>query len=115
MQGAKQPGMTGQVKEEVITRSAELGVRVEHSCLAFKSLLLRKNEFKDDSTLEFTVCGTKVKYILSDQDKIALEFDQKTEERSGTSLTPQESQSIFAREGKIKSITVYTSLKDSLV
>ena len=115
MQGAKQPGMTGQVKEEVITRSGELGVRVEHSCLAFKSLLLRKTEFKDDSTLEFTVCGTKVKYILSDQDKIEVETDVGKVERTSTSLTPQESQSVFARDGRIKGIKVFTTLKDSLV
>ena len=107
--------MTGQVKEEVITRSGELGVRVEHSCLAFKSLLLRKTEFKDDSTLEFTVCGTKVKYILSDQDKIEVETDVGKVERTSTSLTPQESQSVFARDGRIKGIRVFTTLKESLV
>ncbi|CAN0044150.1 unnamed protein product, partial [Discosporangium mesarthrocarpum] len=27
--GAQQPGMTGQVKEEIVTRFGELGVRIE--------------------------------------------------------------------------------------
>ena len=31
--GAQQPGMTGQVKEEVLTRFAELGIRVENGQL----------------------------------------------------------------------------------
>ena len=33
--GAKQPGMTGQVKEEVITRLIELGVFVSSGCICF--------------------------------------------------------------------------------
>ena len=35
--GAKQPGMTGQVKEEIITRMGELGCFVEDGCLVFLS------------------------------------------------------------------------------
>jgi len=115
MQGAKQPGMTGQVKEEVITRAGELGVCVEHSCLVFKPNLLRKFEFKEDSTLEFTVCGTRVKYVLSKEDKISVETDGNAEERAGSALTARESHSIFSREGKIKGVTVFTTLKDALV
>ena len=115
MQGAKQPGMTGQVKEEVITRAGELGVRVVHSCLAFKPLFLRKSEFKNDLSLDFTVCGTSVSYQLGDQDKIVLEMDGKSEEHSGNSLTPRESQSLFARDGRIKGIKVFTTLKNSLI
>jgi len=43
--GARQPGMTGQVKEEVLTRLGELGVRVESGCVAFRPSLLRRREF----------------------------------------------------------------------
>ncbi len=42
--GAQQPGMTGQVKEEVLTRLGELGVRVRGGCLSFEPALLRRRE-----------------------------------------------------------------------
>ena len=43
--GAKQPGMTGQVKEEIIARMMELGIRVEDGCIRFHPFILRKSEF----------------------------------------------------------------------
>ncbi len=43
-QGAKQPGMTGQVKEEILTRFGELGVRVEKGGIVFEPVLLRAAE-----------------------------------------------------------------------
>ena len=45
--GAQQPGMTGQVKEEVLTRWGELGLRVEAGALKFDPALLRRREFLD--------------------------------------------------------------------
>ena len=44
--GAKQPGMTGQVKEEVITRFGELGIRVNAGSVRFEPVLLRECEFR---------------------------------------------------------------------
>jgi hypothetical protein len=44
-QGAKQPGMTGLVKEEILTRQGELGVFIDHGCLAFDFALLDRSEF----------------------------------------------------------------------
>jgi hypothetical protein len=43
--GARQPGMTGQVKEEILTRMGELGVRIEDGLVRFHPLLLRADEF----------------------------------------------------------------------
>lgn len=43
--GARQPGMTGQVKEEVLTRVGELGVRVEDGAIVFRPTLLRASEW----------------------------------------------------------------------
>jgi len=45
--GAQQPGMTGQVKEEILTRLAELGVRVQAGTVRFDPALLRPREFLD--------------------------------------------------------------------
>ncbi len=42
--GAQQPGMTGQVKEEVLTRLLELGVRIDGGAITFDPLLLRAEE-----------------------------------------------------------------------
>ena len=43
--GARQPGMTGQVKEEILTRLGELGVLVKQGKLFFAPSLLRRDEF----------------------------------------------------------------------
>jgi hypothetical protein len=43
--GAQQPGMTGQVKEEILTRFGELGVMVEDGLVSFRPTLLRRLEF----------------------------------------------------------------------
>jgi len=43
--GAQQPGMTGQVKEEILTRFGELGCFIKKGKLVFAPFLLRKSEF----------------------------------------------------------------------
>ncbi|MGB5274471.1 MAG: hypothetical protein WBN39_10490 [Flavobacteriaceae bacterium] len=43
--GAQQPGMTGQVKEDILTRMAELGVTIVDGMLGFGTGLLKKEEF----------------------------------------------------------------------
>ncbi len=43
--GAQQPGMTGQVKEDIINRWAELGVRVQAGQLSFEPAFLNESEF----------------------------------------------------------------------
>ena len=50
-QGAKQPGMTGLVKEEILTRQAELGYFIQDGGLVFDFLLLDKNEFLSSAAL----------------------------------------------------------------
>ena len=44
--GAQQPGMTGQVKEDILVRFGELGVFVNEGRLSFNPRLLRKDEFR---------------------------------------------------------------------
>ncbi len=51
-QGAKQPGMTGMVKEEILARQVELGYTLEDGCLSFRFPLLERDEFLD-SAAEF--------------------------------------------------------------
>ncbi len=42
--GAQQPGMTGLVKEEILTRFGELGLRVEEGLIGFAPTLLRQRD-----------------------------------------------------------------------
>jgi len=48
--GARQPGMTGQVKEEVLTRLGELGLRVEDGRIVVRPVLLRESEWTSEPT-----------------------------------------------------------------
>ena len=43
--GAQQPGMTGQVKEDLLTRLGEMGVAVEDGRLCFHRHMVNRNEF----------------------------------------------------------------------
>jgi hypothetical protein len=49
--GAQQPGMTGQVKEEILSRFGELGIHVLHGVVAFKPTLLRSREFVSEEKI----------------------------------------------------------------
>ncbi len=53
--GAQQPGMTGQVKEEIITRWGELGIRFEAGLIRFDPVLLDINEVPNEGALQFTL------------------------------------------------------------
>lgn len=105
-QGAKQPGMTGQVKEEVLTRWGELGVSYSGGIVSFLPAILRESEFQDDGTLHFTLCGVPVSYTLSKSPSITVDMGDAPAARQGCCLTAEESSALFARDGKIKSISV---------
>ena len=53
--GAQQPGMTGQVKEEILTRWGELGVRFEAGRVRFDPVLLDAAELPREGALAFTL------------------------------------------------------------
>jgi len=52
--GAQQPGMTGQVKEEILTRWGELGLRVQQGRICFDPVLLDDAELPEGGALTFT-------------------------------------------------------------
>ena len=127
--GARQPGMTGQVKEEVITRFAELGVRIHDGLIEFRPLLLRKAEFLREpatfatfdaagqpleldlapGTLAFSYCGVPVIYHLSDTPRIELTLADGTKQtQPGASLTPAQATEIFERTRAITRLDVHT-------
>ena len=126
--GAQQPGMTGQVKEEIITRMGELGCSLKNGNLVFQTNLLKLSEFlKEDAVfsyvdthhnfceyvlkpnqLGFTYCQVPVVYQLSEQDcNITVSFNNQTiEDISGNILPSEISNKLFSRSGEIQEIKV---------
>lgn len=93
MAGVQQPGMTGQVKEDIISRFFELGVQVQNGQITFCPTMLTDADFRDGE-LRFSYCGTEIIY-------------RKTGKGTGSvTLTPEQSQHIFARDGEIKQLIV---------
>ncbi len=128
--GAQQPGMTGQVKEDIIARWGELGVQVRQGKVQFHPILLRKEEFLTEpgewtyrdvrgeshtrqlekDSLGFTYCQLPVIYHLSEDAGITLHFrDNKVKRVSGLVLDQETSQDIFERTGEIILIEVWLS------
>ncbi|MBN2521667.1 MAG: hypothetical protein JXB24_00255 [Bacteroidales bacterium] len=116
-QGAKQPGMTGQVKEEIITRWGELGIHIENGKLSIIPDLLLKNEFNAEGKLSFTYCNVSFEYIHTSDDlcgkvdRIILYVNKDGNDSEtiidGCSLSPEDSARLFSRNGEIKKIIVY--------
>jgi len=126
--GARQPGMTGQVKEETITRQGELGVLVRKGRISFRPALLRKSEFLregavfaafnvhgepieitlEPGTLAFTFCQVPVIYHLADQPSIALTLlDGTTLAVPSDALSRDSSAAIFQRTGAVVRIDAW--------
>lgn len=126
--GAQQPGMTGQVKEDILSRFGELGVFVEAGRLYFDPCLLRKSAFlstRDDydyldvhfetqrislekGMLGFTYCQVPVIYHLAEKRKLEV-VTQENEFTINDSweLNTATSQEIFDRTGFVKEIHVF--------
>ncbi len=112
LQGAKQPGMTGQVKEEILCRWKELGLYIEDGKAGFKPEFLKAEEFDADGKLEFTWCGVNVCYVMqktgAEKGMQVTYAGGKTEKISDTcQLTGALSTQLFNRSGEISQITVY--------
>jgi len=125
--GARQPGMTGQVKEEILTRFGELGVNPEKGRISFIPKLLKKEEFlssKDiwsyynlegkechirleKGCLAFTYCQVPVIYQLTQNEHcIAVNFKDDLITFDGSTLSEKLSQHLIRRSGKISLISV---------
>jgi hypothetical protein len=125
--GAQQPGMTGQVKEDILCRFGELGVRVSNGVLSFDPTLLPESEFLKNSqvfeyydidqslqkveltkgSLAYTVCQIPVIYRKDGDTTITIIFkDLSTKTIEGNSLSKEYSDTIFNRSGKIKQLIV---------
>jgi hypothetical protein len=125
--GAQQPGMTGQVKEDILARLAELGVMVHKGQIHFNPFMLKSTELIDTAeifgyydvqgqwqeipldaeSLAFSYCQVPIVYKLSDKKKLVVYL------RDGTTLNFDElkldaelSAKIFYRTAHIKQLMV---------
>lgn len=84
MAGVQQPGMTGQVKEDIISRFFELGLKIYKGQIYFNPVLLKRSEFIEPQGtdnqyskslyLSFTFCKIPVTYLLDNSDGIDMIF-----------------------------------------
>jgi hypothetical protein len=127
--GAQQPGMTGQVKEEVLSRFGELGLRVAGAEVRFDPRLLRAREFSTSvrqfrfldvdgrwqeltvptSGLAYTWCQVPIVYRLLEKASPALAVsrrDGSIQTLPQLSLPADLSAEIFRRTGHVRQISL---------
>ena len=105
MAGVQQPGMTGQVKEDIISRWFELGVSVNNGQITFAPTMLNDNDFINGE-LCFTYCGTDIIYRQAEDKKMIIETQSERIVSKRSTLNAQLSMHLFARDGIIKQIIV---------
>jgi hypothetical protein len=106
MAGVQQPGMTGQVKEDIISRWFELGVSVRDGQITFAPTMLRDEDFKDGE-LRFTYCGTEIVYKRPTPNPSLKGGEKESFGNSkGLTLTKEQSAHLFARDGEIKQLII---------
>ena len=122
--GAQQPGMTGQVKEGVLIRWVELGVRVHNGRLRFDPILLDPGEFLTETTpwealgpdgrlrsgsFGFTYCAVPIVYTLGKAAAVDVTWADGREGRFDTELDAATSLAVFERSGAVVRIDVTVS------
>lgn len=125
--GAQQPGMTGQVKEEILTRFGELGVTIKSGLIYFEPRLLDAGEYlagealfcytdvngheqempMPAGSLAFTCCQVPVCFHLDEAGSIRVEWaDGRNQHVTGNVLPAEISREIFSRSGLVCGLTV---------
>ncbi|HVN41622.1 MAG TPA: hypothetical protein VMT50_02480, partial [Steroidobacteraceae bacterium] len=125
--GARQPGLTGQVKEDILSRFGELGVRIRDGRLEFQMGLLRNEEFLGKSArfryfdvdgrertvalrsgeLAFTLCQVLVVLRRAMRERLVVHrADGSRREQRELSLDTATSRSVFERAGEVVRIEV---------
>ncbi len=123
--GAKQPGLTGQVKEDVISRLAELGIHIRKGRITFIPVLLNRDEMlkqkgifnyidlsgkKKSMELEakqlgFTFCQLPVLYTFGKQEGITISYSNGEKvDIPGNEIPEDISLQIFSRTGVVEAI-----------
>jgi hypothetical protein len=125
--GAKQPGLTGQVKEDILCRQGELGLLVENGMISIHPALLRCAEFNATpvkfayhdvtvaeraislpaKSLAFTFCQTPIVYQLGKLEVLTVTFcDGSSSAIAGLQLDADTSREVLGRTGRVRRIDV---------
>lgn len=127
--GAQQPGMTGQVKEELISRFIELGVKVNEGEVTFSPTLLRKQELLtqaipfryldtggewqvvdvEANQLAFTWCQVPIVYKVNNSNKACITLIYQNADSvtiEGSCIDANQASELFKRTGEITRIVV---------
>lgn len=123
--GAQQPGMTGQVKEDILTRFGELGILVNNGEIAFDPSLLQNKEFLTESqafnyvdvhhqprtiqvekgALCFTYCQVPIIYKRAQYNNLTVRLNNgEAIQFNALKLDREFSTRLFKREGSIDQI-----------
>ena len=131
--GVKQPGMTGQVKEDILSRMVEMGLTIENGEIKILPELLREEEFLVEERnfswidisgnwrnmtippehLVFTFA--QIPFLLKKADQNSIEWKTKDERVSAIADTLKIpgliSEKIFRRDGEIEQVIISLNLK----
>lgn len=125
--GVQQPGMTGQVKEDIISRYGELGIQVEEGIISINPSLLNEDEFIESNelfkyynlddkekdiqlskgSLAFTYC--QVPFVYSRTSETSIKVIKTNGEKiifNEMKLSKEISNSIFRRLNEIEKVEV---------
>jgi hypothetical protein len=126
--GVQQPGMTGQVKEDILSRWGELGVLINMGQISFNPTMMNAKEYLNDkstftyfdvsgtqqsmelptNSLGFTYCQVPIVYYAHNQitDSILHYKNGTSEIIHNNTLSEEQSANIFKRTGKIEKVEV---------
>jgi len=114
MAGVQQPGMTGQVKEDIISRYFELGIKVENGCIHFIPENVQNNEFVSPDSehespyLTFTYCSVPIIFKNDRNNGVEIVYtDKPTFKISDYVLSKEQSLEVFNRSSEIKQLIVH--------
>ncbi|MEW5870282.1 MAG: hypothetical protein AB1894_13485 [Chloroflexota bacterium] len=134
--GAQQPGMTGQVKEEILARMAELGLCIQAGRLCFDPFLLDPEELLaapavfqwldvagqfqslelPPGSLAYTFCQVPIILQAAHEDSLEVHrSDGAVQTHSGQALEAADSQHIFQRDGHIHHLRVHYTSKNRIL
>ena len=113
--GAQQPGMTGQVKEDIRSRFNELGIIIHNGQISIIPVLLNPDDFTESQPGEivFSFCGTEFIYRKTGQKLLEVHWQQSEQEPlyiHSYSLPADVSAQIFEREKSIQKVVVHLKI-----
>ena len=129
--GVQQPGMTGQVKEDILSRFAEMGAAVDGGRLVFSAGRFRTFELRrrashfdyldldgqprrldlEKGSLAFTICQVPVVVHGSGPARLELTLaDGSSRKLTGLALDSELSAAVFERTGRIRRLDVFFAL-----